>query len=495
MSVRFVHKKGKPLIANIRYGFATNSSSTHSIITGPVPKGWKEESGRSGEFGWEQFALVTPDAKSKYFRQAVYGWAIGKVPQDAAVAIAKATFPIGAADDPIDGYIDHQSHPAFPRPMGDIWHGDYEMAPLWRWITTRIITDNNVVILGGNDGAEDADRTPDSMSVPWLRDMPREKEKDFIFKADADDGHITTFDKRTGTKIRSVALDGSIPKQAALPELIDLKITDQCSSNCSWCYQGSSHNGRAADPAQLSNVLHGICWLKPFEVAVGGGDPLGDDDALAAVIETLDHADIIANSSSRRTPESLTKPPVSLLGGLALSTNDKVRAARWLLRSTNADGLAEFRDRFQENPTLKMPKLAIHYILGLEPVKHLRSFLKFLTDLEIYGTVVLLKWKEAGRAGPQPHSSDGWSDIVWRFAQSRGITVAVDSFLADEVADTMPDIPKVLYESGDGHFSMYIDAVELYAAPHSVGGKPKVNLNGTINFAEAWFEIRAAAGK
>jgi hypothetical protein len=45
--------------------------------------------------------------------------------------------------------------------------------------------------------------------------------------------------------------------------------------------------------------------------------------------------------------------------------------------------------------------------------------------------------------------------------------LAVDSFLAAEVAARIPRADPVSYEVGDGRFSMYYDAVAGIAAPHS----------------------------
>ena len=50
-------------ISNIRLGFATNSSSTHSIIILP---GQVDDMVWEGEFGWQNFTLASSGAKMLY---------------------------------------------------------------------------------------------------------------------------------------------------------------------------------------------------------------------------------------------------------------------------------------------------------------------------------------------------------------------------------------------------------------------------------------------
>ena len=57
-------------IQNIRYGFATNSSSSHSVVLAP---GLKDNvcTGELG-YGWENFVLATEEEKRKYLFTAAF---------------------------------------------------------------------------------------------------------------------------------------------------------------------------------------------------------------------------------------------------------------------------------------------------------------------------------------------------------------------------------------------------------------------------------------
>ena len=80
--------------------------------------------------------------------------------------------------------------------------------------------------------------------------------------------HVELF--TDGTKFRDTP-DGEEPNPE-LPESIDLKITDYCEYECSYCHESSSREGKH------SNLLATQEYLKPLnpgtEIAIGGGDPL-----------------------------------------------------------------------------------------------------------------------------------------------------------------------------------------------------------------------------
>ena len=60
-------------IHNVRLGFATNSSSTHSVMF--IPPGVKLAAGEAADeldFGWQDFTLRTADEKQQYLAVTVY---------------------------------------------------------------------------------------------------------------------------------------------------------------------------------------------------------------------------------------------------------------------------------------------------------------------------------------------------------------------------------------------------------------------------------------
>jgi MoaA/NifB/PqqE/SkfB family radical SAM enzyme len=74
-----------------------------------------------------------------------------------------------------------------------------------------------------------------------------------------------------GTKIRFTDQKNFVP---SFPESIDLKITNQCDSNCQFCHENSNSHGKHGD---IDKIINQLKYLPPFtgiELAIGGGNPL-----------------------------------------------------------------------------------------------------------------------------------------------------------------------------------------------------------------------------
>ena len=91
-----------------------------------------------------------------------------------------------------------------------------------------------------------------------------------------------------GTKVRFNDLDTLKPDFA---ENIDIKITDKCDGNCSFCFEGSGPNGKNGDILNLKffDTLH-----EGQEVALGGGNIFEHPDLLT-LLEKLKNKHIICN--------------------------------------------------------------------------------------------------------------------------------------------------------------------------------------------------------
>lgn len=97
---------------------------------------------------------------------------------------------------------------------------------------------------------------------------------------------VTIYDD--GTKIRENDLDTF---DAAFPECMDVKITNQCDLNCAYCHEDSRNDGLHGDILNLAFIDS----LKPLtEIAIGGGNPLAHPDLLP-FLNKLKQRKIIAN--------------------------------------------------------------------------------------------------------------------------------------------------------------------------------------------------------
>ena len=77
---------------NLRIGFATNSSSSHSVILVPQNSIKDDDVYSEDSYGWEQFVLASPEAKIKYIAAGIMASAIipynKEVPDDTNVLVS-----------------------------------------------------------------------------------------------------------------------------------------------------------------------------------------------------------------------------------------------------------------------------------------------------------------------------------------------------------------------------------------------------------------------
>lgn len=162
------------VIKNIRFGFATNSSSSHSLVylTDPIPDHDTAPRTADNEFGWEDFRLMTLRDKLFYVLTARIGhggfWGEGaEQARKAALADALAThapdfFPdlvISDFSDALGGYVDHES-------LGVV--------------TLAHARDPHVVVFGGNDNSGSSayrEYTLKSGKVDWTKTTPADEDE------------------------------------------------------------------------------------------------------------------------------------------------------------------------------------------------------------------------------------------------------------------------------------------------------------------------------
>lgn len=93
----------------------------------------------------------------------------------------------------------------------------------------------------------------------------------YVIREDKEKKALVIFNRSNGTKIR-FSEDG-IYEKASWPELVDIKITDYCPFNCSFCYQASTKKGRHASLETIEKYADILAEMGVFEVAIGGGEP------------------------------------------------------------------------------------------------------------------------------------------------------------------------------------------------------------------------------
>lgn len=419
-------------IFNIRYGFACNSSSSHSLIFWDKPP----ESDEDSEFGWQYFTAADEHSRRRYASLLLKN--VFKVPVDDYNLAEKTRefiiTQLGGDFSPDYGYIDHDSD-GLVMPTDHRGNVNTEFAQEWlEWFTKAPLA-----ILGGNDN-DDVVHPAYSQEKEEIiyRRYPYATGVYGIARKDPQYNFWTVFNPTNGTKLRFSFENTETPTRASTPELVDIKITDYCPYNCGYCYMGSTIKGTHADNYLLGRLVRLMSELNVFEVAIGGGEPTlhpyFDDFVLSL------HANgIVPNFTTRNL--SWLRDPVrakaitEVCGAFAFSVDEssKVREAyaTWL----------PYQDKI---------KLNIQVVPGAMWPDRLEDILQTCKTLHI--PVTLLGYKSTGRGGEPKYDYD-WMAIVKKVGLSR---VTIDTLLAK---DLPADVPPIFYHTQEGAWSMYIDAV------------------------------------
>src|SRR5574343_187918 len=253
-------------IHNLRYGFANNSSSSHSLIYAGHDgrcKNLVDHIEELGHYGWEEFILKSGDAKCQYL-----------------ATLLKSNLNQGK------GY---ESFADLPKWMVKCILERYEPH-------SRIDIDSAFIEHGS------------FMELPLI-----DISNVFRCRYDKKYKYWSLFNNGTGTKIRFSFDDYTAEStkceaekrygfwepikkvtNSSTPELIDLKITNYCNKRCDFCYQNSSNKGEHADKYEIYNTLIALEELKVWEVAIGGGEPTSHPD-FVEILESFRFRNIVVN--------------------------------------------------------------------------------------------------------------------------------------------------------------------------------------------------------
>lgn len=441
-------------LLNVRLGHACNSSSSHSMIfvDGEVPRdNYSEGQG----FGWDYFTLSEPRSKRAYLAAQIFGAIRRAVGEQTAALIVDGLLEvqIPSGDNYFYG-VDHQSAWGFPR---DHKGEKYQPAEL---VSLHFVAEldafmqrEGVVVLGGNDNnGGHPFQGGESAAVP-IENLSR-------FAVARKDGDIwVIYNQVTGTKIRFSFKDmgGELDYKPSTPELVDLKITDYCPFNCSYCYQGSTCQGEHADISTYS-VACALAGMGVFEVAIGGGEPTFHPDFLK-LLRTLREKDVVPNLTTRNVdflflPEAPTM--LEQLGGIAFSIN-------------SADDITRIQDGL--NAAGGTSRVSVQVVEGIVSDYKLAGI--FRAAKEAGFSVTLLGFKETGRGKgfKKPHPSNrSWIDVAAEASgKNRLPRLSVDTVIAarDEELIQAEDIPRWLYHTEEGRYSMYWDLTTSKIGPSS----------------------------
>jgi len=446
-------------IKNKRYGFATNSSSLHSIIHNINNTG--VDNIQNEYYGWEFFTLSSKEEKSKYL------WAqfVNNFDYIYMKTLKKALIFKGfdeAADFLSGGKIDHQSVQTYPKKTtGELdidFFKDYH----------DYIVDLNFQILGGNDNSDGDHKLAkyhDGMETYWEAFTP----DDISYK----NGNYWVVMNDT-RKLRISFHDHNQNLQPKFPELIDLKITDYCDKNCSYCYQGSTSNGVHGSLIDIKKAIQFSCVSMPelrnkpkIEFALGGGEPTEHPYFVEILSEIHFHRGIsnfTTKSLNWLDEERKIEAVKKYVSGIAYSIDTYVEFITCLEKHNSV-----FKQDDKSSPVLY-----IHLIPEIMSHDDFRKILGAVEDYNSstsvkYGTytnkihVTILGFKSMGRA--EKMKREVQPEIVEIFMKLNNTPIGIDTKFAADYQQFLDEnnIDRKLYTTEEGVYSMYIDTIEKKA--------------------------------
>lgn len=428
-------------LANLRYGFACNSSSTHSVVVHKKKEKLPYNNKSNGDFGWDDFILRSDAAKRSYLKSILFSRLVSEVGE----VVAKS-----AADQYLEGQIgdiDHQSLMIIPREFGT----KNICLDFFQEMVQYVLRDD-VVIYGGNDNQE---RTLPSSNVDWHKKVPKDT-KAVSWIGRAQDDWWILFDRDTGLKITVSFKDNPAEyKYANIPELVDLKITDVCPYACVYCYQGSTHKG--AHGEKLESWVSALAHAGVFEVAIGGGEPTLHPEFTRLLESKKKYAygsamgDLILNFTTRNFEWLQVHADLvsATCGAFAVSVDKQSDVERLLKLFAGTD----LRN-----------KCTVQYVMGAADDYDFERILEACGEEGL--PLTLLGYKMTGRGATAKKKSlirvvlqEGldWIKAVKK-AKS---TIAIDTALAARVPKGT--FPEYMIRRTEGTHSMYIDMVTQQA--------------------------------
>lgn len=452
-------------VTNVRLGFATNSSSAHSIILTQgaptsTPLKFISDDPETLSFGWENEKYSDAATKLAYVAAATYQslrharlaeWQVATCMRE---LFAQTPIAGTIADISKRGFdslcIDHQSAWSMPNPLSPNFPAMVNSA-------IDFFLDERVSVQCGNDNAYDEEddeplfKTPADGVVLFPSEYGTTR-----FKRDG--AALIVYNTHNGAKIRLASADGTYNK-ASTPELVDLKITDACPFKCSFCYQSSLPQGK--EPNYYGNILPviqalGIKGLGVFEVALGGGEPTSYPK-FAQVLEECANNFVTPNFTTFAVDWLLDQRILDAVnmyaGGIGVSVHEPKQVKKAI--------------RIKEKCPTK--HVMVQHVLGTLNAADTLQLIFETRSAKL--PLLLLGYKSVGfgKSGtPHPMALllEEFKRTPYAFTN---LTLAVDTALVTNHPELMEffDANKILVTSEEGKFSMYIDAVENFMASSS----------------------------
>lgn len=481
-------------LLNYRLNFATNSSSSHSVLAldlnASEDSRIKADDCEIGSYGWEYFTAASQEAKMMYLCACVYAAYYNMdssedseyaVTHQRALKKTAVVFPEYKEQILNSGSlsVDHQSLLLIPQ--------NYEQTDLnieYIEELKKYFSNPKILIAGGNDN-DDQDHyllTSGIYKKAQIENLPKET-SNYIARRGyvvLEDGSIdynqsywSLFSRDSGTKFR-ITFDESIhevPKSSA-PELADICLTSYCTFGCEYCYQDSDQKGSHAKLEDIEYIAKQLSQAQVFECACGGGEPTLHPD-FAKIVDIFHKNKIKMNFTTKNLAFFKKEENRALL--------PKIGAFAFSVQSS-ADVL-KLKTLIDLYPQIQS-QASVQYVMGSSSIEDFEQFLITCADSSIRPT--LLGYKTVGRGDSfTPHDYSQWLEVVKRVNDSRYLNLSIDTQLAAQSKKKMKSlgIPDYTFHTTEGTHSIYVDAVKKTISPSSY-----IGLEQTVAMDDNWLK-------
>lgn len=451
-------------VSHFRIGFATNSSSTHSII---IPSKDMIENMEGGSFGWNDFVLTSADAKKIYFaRQLAYAFERSGLSSE--LSNKYALLWTGAQN--IASNIDHQSIWGMPSPV------DEKGSKIWERVFAEILS-NDVAIVGGNDNEDSAFENFQKHPLQFTYNNYGESDVDYLSRFDRD--ALILFNPKNGAKVR---LTKSSYEKSSMPELVDVSLGDYCPYGCKFCYRSSVKKGQNAPKEDVFQIIDLLKEAGVFEIAFGGGEPLMHDDIIEILKYTRD-AGIIPNITTFGTHwlnSEIEEAVFEYCSGVGVSIHNVSDISKLKKINERVNNL-DWDDRIE---------VKAQHVFGSKDIDETIAILKGINKQ--YTGILLLGFKDFGfgTSFDKFDLSSHYDRLVEVIKELR-VSVSVDT----QMVETHPELvnrlaeDSVLVEKHEGKFSCFIDARKKTIAASSYTAHDEALEQNISEFQKQWMKF------
>ena len=456
-------------LKNFRCGFATNSSSTHSII-------YKNKDDMFNDLNvfelnyydrYDNTIAASKEAKIKYIATNI-NW------NKSLLDIMSAYYP------QMKEYAKESDFGMTSR--GYLGIGRNMEASVF--FLKNVIEDEEIIIVGGSDEEDFVYNTckghrksSDSKELDW---------KSNVYK----NGNYWIGYSMWGSRLRFMTEPGEcVPEH---PELVDLKITDMCRNNCKFCYAGSTSNGHHADREFLSEVIRQLSttyeaqYERMTEFAIGGGNPL-EHPQFDEIVEIIKNTGNIVNVTINVSdiPELIkNKKRIRVfkknIRGIGVSLTDV----------SQVKTLVELKNKLKQSDC----RITVHLIPEMIGADMVIAIRKEMRKHQMF-RILFLGYKNCGRGtGIQVNrlTDDDLNKIAEQFG-SLSIDTAFANTYKKWLQDNIESFPYTV-TLNEGEFSMFIDGVnkKAYKSSYQCDKGYSLESDGWENQGKTWFTVDEA---